>query len=516
MRTVFIPAAGLGSRLESKTKYICKPLIGVDHRPLISRIIDLYPDSFEFVIALGYKGKLLKDFLNISYPKHKFKFVVVDKFDSVDGSLGYTLNQSKRYLQKPFIFHASDSLLTTSPILSIKQNWIGISLYNGPAKSEYRLIHKEQYKINEKGIGLNSSDFNVYIGVCGIYDFKEFWKNQSKLSDKEFRIGEVPVLNKINIKKKQLLEWFDGGNFIALEEANRFYSNKSQEKINILEKNNEAIWFLKSGNVVKFSDDKSFIKNRIKRASILKGYVPEIIDSKENFFSYQKIDGKVLSENINTKVFELLLKRSLRFWDPEKAKNRNYYDFYYYKSIERVELFYKNFKKNDSVTIINNEKLPKLSNILKKVDWEKISNGLATNFHGDFHFENILLDKNNNFIFLDWRQDFNGDIKKGDIYYDLGKLMHGLIINHGIIKNNLYFIDWRGNKIEFDFHRKSSLVECEKFFISWLENHNLDIYKVNVIAALIFLNISSLHHYPYSLLLYSLGKKMLFDLTKYK
>ena len=31
---------------------------------------------------------------------------------------------------------------------------------------------------------------------------------------------------------------------------------------------------------------------------------------------------------------------------------------------------------------------------------------------------------------------------------------------------------------------------------------------------LIFLNISPLHHYPYSLLLYYLGKELLFKLTK--
>jgi len=33
--------------------------------------------------------------------------------------------------------------------------------------------------------------------------------------------------------------------------------------------------------------------------------------------------------------------------------------------------------------------------------------------------------------------------------------------------------------------------------------------KVRVLTALIFLNIAALHHYPYSLLLYGLGKKML-------
>ena len=205
-----------------------------------------------------------------------------------------------------------------------------------------------------------------------------------------------------------------------------------------------------------------------------------------------------------------MLNKSLIFWNLKEATSKNYKKFYYDKTLERVNLFYKTFNKIDSETIINNQKIPSLSDILNKINLEKISSGLSTNFHGDFHFENILFDKKK-FYFLDWRQDFNGDVKKGDIYYDLAKLMHGLIVNHGIIHNNLYSVEWNGNNIDFDFHRKNSLTECEKYFNSWLHKQNFDIYKVYIITALIFLNISPLHHYPYSLLLYALGKKLLFE-----
>ena len=59
-----------------------------------------------------------------------------------------------------------------------------------------------------------------------------------------------------------------------------------------------------------------------------------------------------------------------------------------------------------------------------EIDWSWISNGkLIVRFHGDLHFENILVPTNNNFhtppyLFVDWRQDFCGDLKVGDIYYD--------------------------------------------------------------------------------------------------
>jgi hypothetical protein len=45
--------------------------------------------------------------------------------------------------------------------------------------------------------------------------------------------------------------------------------------------------------------------------------------------------------------------------------------------------------------------------------------------------------------------------------------------------------------------------------MSWLEAQGYDLKKVLVLTALIFLNIAALHHFPYSTLLYTLGKSML-------
>ena len=112
---------------------------------------------------------------------------------------------------------------------------------------------------------------------------------------------------------------------------------------------------------------------------------------------------------------------------------------------------------------------------------------------------------------MDWRQDFAGNLDTGDIYYDLAKLMHGLIVNHELIANNYYKISWNKDKISFDLHRKQILVECEQKFNLWLTENGYDSKKVYILTALIYLNIAPLHHYPYSLLLYAMGKKMLSD-----
>jgi len=84
-------------------------------------------------------------------------------------------------------------------------------------------------------------------------------------------------------------------------------------------------------------------------------------------------------------------------------------------------------------------------------------------------------------------------------------------MSHELVDRNLFEVDHSMDKIHFDFHRKQNLVDCQKFFKTWVLQNNLDYEKVQLMTALIFLNIAALHHYPYSLLLFYLGKSMLFD-----
>ena len=160
--------------------------------------------------------------------------------------------------------------------------------------------------------------------------------------------------------------------------------------------------------------------------------------------------------------------------------------------------------------------MPLLSDVLKTIDWDWISNGLPGRFHGDFHFENIIWSKREDkFTFLDWRQDFGGDLKNGDIYYDFAKLLHGLIISHELIARDKYSVTWDENKITLNLHRRQILIDCENIFNQWVKSNGYDLKKIRVLTALIYLNIAPLHHYPYSMFLYGFGKRMLVHELKY-
>ena len=160
---------------------------------------------------------------------------------------------------------------------------------------------------------------------------------------------------------------------------------------------------------------------------------------------------------------------------------KNCTKFYKGKTYERIELFYKNFEKNDNAVLINGERMPLLRDLLNKIDWNSLCKGKPGRFHGDFHFENILWsEKEGKFTFLDWRQDFAGDIEIGDIYYDLAKLMHGIIVNHGVIASDNYEASWIDGEINFQLGRKKILVDCEVRFNNFIISRGYDLKKVRI------------------------------------
>ena len=515
---ICIPTAGTGSRLGSIKKGLNKSLINVGGKPAISHIIEKFDPKSEFIIPVGYGAKEVKEYLTLAYPQHKFKFIEIDKYQGAGSGLGYTLFKAKNYLQCPFYFISCDTLFKES-IPKLNCNWVGYSKKN--ETKDYRTIKIVKNKvefIHKKNISKATN--NAYIGLAFIYDYQLFWENY-KLERKIIEEGEVSGLN--NLIERDLIaikfNWNDTGNPKELERTRKaLVSNLS---LNILDKENEDIWFINK-KVIKYSKDSNFIINRVKRAEYIKEFIPKIINSSSNMFSYEMAQGKVISSIITKKLFLNLLEFSKSFWKTkslEIAEEKEFknicLNFYKEKTYTRMNQFFKKYPNLEGVKYINNEKIMPIYEIIENLNWDYLCQGKIGQFHGDFHFENILFnEKENRFIFLDWRQDFGGNIKFGDIYYDLAKLMHGLIIDHEIILENKFNIEINSDKLFFNFYRKFSHVECEKEFAKWLESNNYEIEKVYLLTSLIYLNIASLHHYPYDHLLFGLGYYMLWNLNK--
>jgi len=522
---VVLPSAGLGSRLKNFSKHINKSLVTLGTKPVISHIIEKFPIEVEIVVALGYKKESVREFLELMYPSRNITFVEVDKYEGEGSGLGYTLLACKDKLMCPFIFISNDTIVTDDIPAPVDFNWMGYA--DGKDVEQYRSLRMDEnnnvVEICSKGA---LGDVKPYIGLAGVKDYKEFWKAMEEGIDKgAIEVGESYALKFLIGKTIKALkfEWYDMGNIDSLMRARQSIGRQAEEDVHILEKEGEAIWFI-GDEVVKFSLDERFIANRVRRVEYLRPYVPEIVRSSRSMYVYKKVKGEIFSKNPKLSEFKYFLEWIEGFWgepkvldDSEKKRFRELcMDFYKDKTYKRVKEYFNRFEQIDIEEIVNNRPLPRLRDILDKVDWEYIADGIPSRFHGDLHFENILINDSSNrsFTLLDWRQDFGGDLLEyGDLYYDLAKLNHGLIICHELISGNLFSISRKLDRIEYDFYRKQSLVECEEYFRGYVIKKGYDWDKVRIITALIFLNIAPLHHYPYSLLLFYLGKTMLNDLV---
>jgi|694.fasta_scaffold78580_5 dTDP-glucose pyrophosphorylase len=510
---VIIPTAGIGSRLELQTKNFNKIMIQLGDLPVVSRIIDSYPTNTKFILILGYKKEHIREYINLVYPNKKIILLNVFPFEGPGSSLTHTLRSAISKINEPFFFHTNDSVFLDKDFYKdVKVDTM--YLYKGASDTlKYATVeYKKKKKIIHSKLNYLDKNFFNYTGVGYIKDYKLFKKILLKKDSFNGEIDYFRSLRKVNFKF--IKKWFDIGSKDTKEKAENYFSKK-----NILPKYDQGIYF-KNNVVHKFFTDPSLVKKRIKRAIILKGFVPKIKNYSNFFYTYNYKKGSIVSnikskEEIFIKLLDWLQKK---FWVKKNLNSKKNFiflkkchEFYYEKTYSRINLFYEKNNLSDSYDVINNVKTPKISHLINSINWKQMSMGIPVKFHGDLHLENILY-QNNKFYLLDWREDFAGLTDYGDIYYDLAKINHGFIIDHNVIKKKKYNIKFiNNNKMRFNYLQSNQNIICKEIFYNFLKRNNYSIKKVEILTALIYLNIAGLHHYPYSIFLYYLGK---FELTK--
>jgi dTDP-glucose pyrophosphorylase/thiamine kinase-like enzyme len=509
---VLITTSGTGSRLGDITKYTNKSLVKVGKKPAISYIIEQYPKNTEFVITIGYFGDQVKELLGLVYPDRKFKFVEVDKYEGPGTSLGYSMLQASSQLQCPFIYHACDTIVTGKNIPTPKMNWIGG--FRGEGSSHYASFDAVDGKVQQMyDKGMIDPDF-LHIGLVGVQEYKSFWEklqemyaqnsNNSALNDVEVisrMIGEGSEFRVVDFER-----WYDIGNVESLNKAR----TEIDDSFRILDKSDESI-FIFDKFVVKFFYDEKIVAQRVARGKILHGLVPAIEGATKNFYRYKYAKGQLYSKVATPSDFSRFLEWSKKnLWKPSKEVSAEAFknichDFYYTKTVERVERLLKSRTLKDEEMLINDERVPTVKKMLEMIDFDELCDTEQRGFHGDLILDN-LLKTGARYTLIDWRQSFGGLLKSGDIYYDLSKLNHNLTVNHEIINKDLFTIEIEKNVVRCDILRKENLVQCQKALFEFLEKNGYDKKRVKILTALIWLNMSPLHHHPFDLFLFYFGK----------
>lgn len=526
MKTIVIPAAGLGSRLSSFTKNYSKAMCTLGPKPIISYIIDKFDNDDEIIILLGYKGDLLRQVVSACHPEKNIKFVEVDNFEGPGSGLGYSLHCAYDKLQKPFIFWSCDTVLESFDINNVTydENWAVAANFVDECFNDYR-----HFKLNNKKYVVDILPKDVqfkegilpYVGVAFIKDYEDFWKAYDTNKAAFIKDGETFGLRNLKkIKCYDTSDWLDMGNKVKFEYWKNIYNERMSATI--LEKPDEAIWFV-GDNVIKFHISEKFISDRVKRFNSLLSnkqkkagiVLPQLLSWTKNTYTYKLAPGTIASKIITTNMLNDILEKYLSNVDTVQIEDNDKYtickDFYLDKTISRINKYCTEYTDIDNECYINGIHCLPAAELVNAINWRKLSNnGVFTyNYHGDFHLENILVN-NNEYIMLDFRQNF-GKSDIGDTYYDIAKMWHSFIVNHEMVKNNLFTVENEdANHVKIDIHRTFVDTECEKALIEWLDNSDkYDRGQAELMTAIIFLNIAACHVYPYSKFLFNLGKLMI-------
>ena len=508
--TICILTSGTGSRLKNYTKNRNKSLLSIKKKSILTRILNNFPKNSKFVISIGYKSQQVKDFIKIHHPELNVKFIKIHNFSGKNSGPAFSLFKCKKYLQTPFFFVSCDTIWSKKIFNYQSFNWMGSFKSNKLKNSKYcNLITRGNKILNiiDKKKIKNVKNLSIFVGLAFIKDYKTFWNgfDFKKKGEPQVSMGFQNILKNDKILNKLDIDWEDAGTKKNYEDLvikyEKYNFNKSDQQI-----------YISDSRVTKFFEDKQTIKNLYKKSKVKKKIFPQNIRIKKNFISYSFVNGKTFYQISNLKDFKsLIFYLEKNLWNDKFKITKNFKNnckkFYHKKTYERVNQF---LLKNKSIDKKNfeykNIKLLRVKKILKSLNWDLLYDGLPKFIHGDLQFDNIIKLSKDNFKLIDWRPSFGNSIIIGDIHYDFAKLLGGLLINYDLIKQNRFNLKLNKKKITLNIPKRLNTKSLIDYLENYLIHKKFNLTKIKIIAGIIFLNMSPLHHHPFDKLLFLYGK----------
>lgn len=500
-----ILAAGRGTRARSLST-LHKAILPLKNTTVLTHIIEKCPSDAQIVIAVGYQKEIIKEYCEACHPDKFFTFVDIENYDGPGSGPGHSLYHCHDLLQRPFYLCCADCLVQEE-LPSLEDNWLGVQAVTDPVNWSTAKVEDGRV-VNFKNKSLDGFD-HAWIGIAGIKDYKTFWSKLKITGDREYEVVSAfyNPLDYENMRAK-LFTWFDTGtseNYVASVES---ITGQSLGMAKVI----DEVTCQYKGKCIKVFGSTEVCKGRIDRAKLLKGLVPPLVYEGDHVYAYDWIEGKTLYEHTSLKTFVKFLDWCrVNLWLPAEAKNFSFSckEFYETKTLGRYNNYLK--KKNmssDEPAVINGRECESIEDYFTKINTWSLTTGVPVKFHGDLQPENIIVDTAGNFHLIDWRDSFAG-LPYGDLYYDLAKLYGGLGMCYDSIKKNMFHVCVFGSKVDYSFHMPEHLEVWRLGYENWLLRNNFDLYKVRVLAALIYLNMSPLHVAPFDELLFNHSKWLL-------
>ncbi len=504
-----ILAAGKGTRLGEFTNHLNKALLPLNGKAVISHIIDKVPDS-EIIVAVGHKSDTLKQYCLAAHPTRKFTFVDVDPYEGPSSGPGRSIECCRELLQRPFYLSTVDCLVDEEwPELT--EDWLGVAEIDYPCRFSTvdTFAGKITHLRNKDPKGYHAA----FIGLAGIHSYKHFW-NSLRWKTYDSRESELVTAFE-NCQsypfgvRAHRLSWHDTGTFENYQATRRHFEGESAFDFS----KTSEVTYIVNGRVLKVFADGARAQRCITRAETLDG-VPTLSVKDKNVFGYEFRPGRTLykvleDESSALQPDDVWNWLDSKLWSAPLDRDiaSSCMRFYRNKTLERYEA-YKRKKgfDHDRVAVVNGISCRPIEEYLDKIDWTKLSeSSICSRFHGDLQFDNII-QGDDGFTLLDWRDSFADLADVGDARYDLAKLYGGMILPYDVIKRNDFSFDEQNQVIALHWSVSERLNHFRESFFHFLKHKNVNLADIELLTSLIYLNMSPLHTAPFDDLLFNLAK----------
>lgn len=512
---ICILAAGSGTRMGHLGKILNKALLPLNEKAVISHIIEKFPADSEFVVAVGYKSEQVKAYLQLAHPEHKFVFVDVKNYDGPGSGPGHSLLCCREVLRDMFYMIAADTLWSEDiRAFGVEQSWMATGGSQSAVNSNYCNLIVEQDRIVEMYDKVAATDKRArpFAGLAFVKDSALFWRGLSadrNQGERQVSAGFAEIMGARPVLARAIT-WMDVG---TIEK----YQAEAVKDLKYDFSKTDEMFYKLNGRVIKFFADASVAENRVKKARLNQKAFPEIVGCEASFYAYSYQPGETLYVHNSPETFAKLLDWLCQnLWRPHAAAESDIkkmcHRFYEIKTEERLKKYSIKYPIGEP-QIINGNKIPSAAQLLKGLNWDELFKGEPFFIHGDLQPDNIIFDAvTEKFLLLDWRQDFAGETAFGDLYYDFAKLWAGLCLDYSRIKQNDFtYIEDSGTSCRFTVPGHPYKAENALVLAEFIERRGYSLKKVKLLAALIFLNMSPLHHNPFDKMLHALGREMLFN-----
>lgn len=506
--TVIIPTAGVGSRMGSIGNLINKSLVPYKAKPVLSHIIENFPLDTRYIIPVGYKAEQVKNFCELVYPERHIEFVEIDDYTSSLSGPGYTVSKCLKLLDEPFWYIPCDTYfnedLTTHSLI---ENIYFVKSVTVELSEQYTMFKVNDSSRIEKMTFKEKQDeeWLALTGVMYIHDWQNFKNRLLTLNSPEI-IWTIPE----NSKVMNLSTWLDFGNLNVYKNAVTATQSYDFTKI-------DEYTYITNGKVAKWWENSTVAEKKYRKWSANPTVGPTGCMFKNSWLVYDYFPGTTVYENHSEDILKNMLswlKESV--WiDNDVDISKSSLEFYKTKTLSRINKFLEKYPLIENATHVDGIEVKSWEYYYNNIDWSLLTTvNLPGYIHGDLHFDNTVIDSEDNFKVIDWRHEFADLVETGDIYYDLAKLTGGFIINYSKIKENKFTYTNHDGIVSLSIPNVDNCETYIKIVREFTVSNGWNYDKVKLLVPIIFWNMAPLHTAPFDKFLWYLGIKLFSEIIK--